>query len=162
MPGTTPDAVSITVKAPLTVSTLGGRFLFSAENRITYCSENLASALLPDPQGHVRMLKISLVDGPRERRLIVEGTLVTPWASELASTCEKARDDLEGRELIVDLRSLTRISSEGERVLLQLIKNKTKLQCGVFVRELLRQLVRSTQLNATDAGDALNGADSEG
>ena len=53
------------------------------------------------------MLKISLVDGQRERRLIVEGTLVAPWASELAIACEKARADLEGRELIVDLRGLT-------------------------------------------------------
>ena len=105
------------------------------------------------------MLKISLVDGQRERRLIVEGTLVTPWASELAIACEKAREDLEGRELVVDLRGLTRIGPEGERVLLQLMKNKTKLQCGVFVRELLRQLVRSTELNALDA---LNDADSEG
>ncbi len=108
------------------------------------------------------MLKISLVDGQRQRKLIVEGTLVAPWASELAIACEKARADLEGRELIVDLRSLTGIGPEGERVLLQLMKNKIKLQCGVFVRELLRQLVRSTQLNALDAADALNDADSEG
>ena len=39
--------------------------------------------------------------------------------------------------------------------------NKTKLQCGVFVKELLRQLVRSTQLNALDATDAINDGDSE-
>ena len=108
------------------------------------------------------MLKISLVDGQRQRRLIVEGTLVAPWASELAIACEEAREGLEGRELVVDLRGLTRIGPEGERALLQLMKNKTKFQCGVFVRELLRQLVRSTQLNALDAGDALNDADSEG
>ena len=108
------------------------------------------------------MFRISLVEGQRERRLIVEGTLVAPWASELAIACEKARADLDGRELIVDLRSLTRIGPEGESVLLQLVKNKTKLQCGVFVRELLRQLVHSTQLNALDAEDALNDADSEG
>jgi hypothetical protein len=108
------------------------------------------------------MLKISLVDGQRQRRLVVEGKLVAPWTSELAIACEKARDDLGGRELIVDLRSLTGIGPEGERVLLQLMKNKTKLQCGVFVRELLRQLVRSTELNALDAADALNDADSEG
>ncbi len=107
------------------------------------------------------MLKISLVDGRHQRRLIVEGTLVTPWASELAIACEKARADLDGRELIVDLRSLTGIGPEGESVLLQLMKNKIKLQCGVFVRELLRQLVRSSQLNPVDAGDdALNDADS--
>jgi anti-anti-sigma regulatory factor len=108
------------------------------------------------------MLKISLVDSQRQRRLIVEGTLVAPWANELAIACEKARADPDGRELIVDLRSLTGIGPEGERVLLQLMKDKTKLQCGVYVRELLRQLVRSTQLNALDAGEALNDADSEG
>ena len=91
------------------------------------------------------MLKISLVDSQRERRLIVEGTLLTPWVSELVIACEKAREDLGERELVVDLRGLTRIGPEGERLLLQLMKNKTKLRCGVFVRELLRQLVRSTQ-----------------
>jgi anti-anti-sigma regulatory factor len=106
------------------------------------------------------MLKISLVDGQRQRRLIVEGTLVAPWASELAIACEKARADLQGRELVVDLRSLTGIGPDGESVLLQLMKDKIKLQCGVFVRELLRQLLRGTQLNALDAGDAVNDADS--
>ncbi|MGB6690671.1 MAG: hypothetical protein WBE76_22785 [Terracidiphilus sp.] len=106
------------------------------------------------------MLKISLVDGQRERRLIVEGALVTPWANELAIACEKAREDLGARELVVDLRALTRVGREGERVLLQLMKNKTRLRCGVFVRELLRQLVRSTQLNALDAADALDDAGS--
>jgi hypothetical protein len=108
------------------------------------------------------MLKISLVDGQRQRRLIVEGTLVAPWGSELAIACEKARADLDGRELIVDLRSLTGIDPEGERVLLQLMKNKIRLQCGVFVRELLRQLVRTSQLNPVDTGDALNDADADG
>ena len=107
------------------------------------------------------MLKISLVEGHRERRLIVEGTLVAPWANELAIACEKARADLDGRELIVDLRSLTGIGPDGESVLLELMKDKTRLQCGVFVRELLRQLVRSTQLKRMDAADALNDADSE-
>jgi len=108
------------------------------------------------------MLKISLVEDQRERRLIVEGALAGPWVDELAIAYEKAKHELEGRELIVDLRSLTGISPEGERALLQLMKNKTKLQCGVFVKELLRQLVRSSQLDATDASDALNGEDSEG
>jgi hypothetical protein len=108
------------------------------------------------------MLKISLVDSQRQRRLIVEGTLVAPWANELAIACENARADLDGRELIVDLRSLTGIGPEGESVLLQLMKNKTRLLCGVFVRELLRQLIGSSQLNALDARDALNDTESEG
>jgi hypothetical protein len=102
------------------------------------------------------MLKISLVDGQRQRRLIVEGTLVAPWDSELTIACEKARVDLGDRELIVDLRGLTGIGPEGECVLLQLMRDKTRLQCGVFVRELMRQLVRSTQLKALDVADALD------
>jgi hypothetical protein len=105
------------------------------------------------------MLKISLVDGQRQRTLIVEGTLVAPWASELAVACQKARDDLGARELIVDLRGLTGIGPEGERLLLQLMNNKTRLECGVFVRELLRQLVRDNQRNAADT---LSDGDSEG
>jgi hypothetical protein len=108
------------------------------------------------------MLKISLVEDQRERRLIAEGALVGPWVDELAIACARARGDLEGHELIVDLRSLTGIGPEGERLLLQLMKNKTKLQCGVFVKELLRQLVRSSQLDATDLSDALNDENSEG
>jgi anti-anti-sigma regulatory factor len=91
------------------------------------------------------MLKISLFDGPRKRRMIVEGMLIAPWADELASACEKARTDLQSRELIVDLRGLTAISPEGERVLIQLMRHKIKLQCGVFLRELLRQLARDTE-----------------
>ena len=107
------------------------------------------------------MLKISLVDGQRERRLIVEGTLVDPWASELASACKEARVDLQGRELIVDLRGLTAIGPAGENLLLQLIKDKIRLRCGVFAKELLRQLVRHTQGNAQDTEEEPNDSDSD-
>jgi anti-anti-sigma regulatory factor len=91
------------------------------------------------------VLKISLVEDRCELRLVVEGTLVDPWASELAIACQKARADLQGRELIVDLRGLTAIGPAGETVLLQLVKEKTRLQCGVFATELLRQLARRAQ-----------------
>lgn len=91
------------------------------------------------------MLRISFVDGPRECRMVVEGTLVPPWTEELASEFDRARADLQGRELIVDLKGLTTVSAEGRNVLLQLIRTKTKLQCGIYMRELLRQIVRDAQ-----------------
>jgi len=34
------------------------------------------------------MLKISIIEGHTERRLIVEGKLVGPWVAELRSACE--------------------------------------------------------------------------
>jgi hypothetical protein len=91
------------------------------------------------------MLKISLIDNEHQRRMIVEGTLLVPWTDEFANECEKARADLRGRELVVDLRGLTAICPEGENVLLQLMRDKIKLQCGVYMRELLSQLARDTR-----------------
>jgi len=107
------------------------------------------------------MLKISVVESPRRRRLIVEGRLIAPWAAELATAYEMARANLHGRELIVDLRSLTGISSEGESVLLQLISQKVKFHCGVFMKEVLRQLADRSQTRPEHAGDQAPGADSD-
>jgi anti-anti-sigma regulatory factor len=107
------------------------------------------------------MLKISVVDGLHQRRMIVEGTLVAPWADELRVAYEGARADLRGRELIVDLRGLTAVGPAGENVLLQLIKDKIRFQCGVFASELLRQLVRHAERNVLDAQDEPNDPDSD-
>ena len=86
------------------------------------------------------MLKITVVEGRRQRRLIVEGKLISPWAAELATACEGARTDLQNRELIVDLRSLAAIGPEGADVLLRLMREKVKFLCGVYMKEVLRQL----------------------
>jgi hypothetical protein len=93
------------------------------------------------------MLKISVVEGPRRRRLILEGKLIAPWVAELTTACESARADLHDRQLIVDLTSLTAISPEGERVLLELIDEKIQFQCGVYMKEVLRQLAHKQPEN---------------
>ena len=99
------------------------------------------------------MLKITVVDGQRRRRLVVEGRLVAPWTAELASACQAAKSDLQNRKLVVDLRNLTAISPEGEDVLLQLMRENVKLVCGVYIKEVLRQLVRKTRGNPTGDSD---------
>jgi hypothetical protein len=86
------------------------------------------------------MLKITVVEEQRRRRVIVEGKLIAPWAAELTSAYQTARTDLQDRELILDLRGLTAISPEGEAVLLQLMREKAKFLCGVYMKEVLRQL----------------------
>jgi endonuclease III-like uncharacterized protein len=86
------------------------------------------------------MLKITVIEDQRRRRVIVEGKLIAPWTAELRSAYQRARTDLQDRELIVDLRSLTVIGPEGADVLLQLIREKVKFLCGVYTKEVLRQL----------------------
>jgi hypothetical protein len=88
------------------------------------------------------MLKISIVESPRRRQLVVEGKLIEPWAAERTRAWEIANADLNGRDLIVDLRSLTAVGPEGENVLLHLMRERVKLRCGLFIKELIRGLRR--------------------
>jgi hypothetical protein len=88
------------------------------------------------------MLRISVVDRPNQRRLVVEGQLIGPWVAELRTTCDKARADLQG-ELVVDVSQLSAISQEGENVLFELMKAGVKFRCrGVYTKQVLRQLAR--------------------
>jgi hypothetical protein len=99
------------------------------------------------------MLKITVVEDQRQRRVIVEGKLIPPWTAELTSAWQTARTDLQDRELAIDLRNLTAISPEGEALLLRLMSEKVKLLCGVYMREVLKQLARKTSGSTRDAAD---------
>jgi hypothetical protein len=89
------------------------------------------------------MLKISIIEGPTQRRLIVEGKLVGPWAAELRGACEKANTDLFGRKLVIDMRHVTAFSQEGENVLRELIQMGVKFRCrGMFTKHVLKQVAR--------------------
>jgi hypothetical protein len=68
------------------------------------------------------MLKISILDTSNYRRLVIEGKLIFPWASELTSVWRQAAADLNGRELVVDLNGLTAITEDVENVLMELMK----------------------------------------
>ena len=105
------------------------------------------------------MLKITVVEDARRRRLIVEGKLIAPWAAEVATAYQTAKADLQNRELIVDLRSLTAISAEGEDVLLQLMREKVKILRGVYVKEVLRQLGRKRRGSLRDSADECRESD---
>jgi hypothetical protein len=94
------------------------------------------------------MLKISLIESARQRRVIVEGRLIAPWADELRNACEQARADLLGRDLVIEMKHLTTISQEGESVILELIKGGFKVRCrGVFTKHVLKQLTRRANGN---------------
>ena len=89
------------------------------------------------------MLKISVIDGRRQRRLIVEGKLIAPWTAELKTACDRAKADLDDRDFVVDMKHLTMINQEGEDILLALMNDGVKfLSHGVFTKHILRQLAR--------------------
>jgi hypothetical protein len=97
------------------------------------------------------MLKISILDTPNYRRLVIEGKLIAPWASELTSVWRQAAADLNGRELVVDLKGLTAITEDGENVLLELMKEGVRFRSsGVFTKQVLKRLARKIRTNAQE------------
>src|SRR5262249_41828772 len=95
-----------------------------------------------------RMLKISIVENPYQRRLVMEGKLIARWAAELRAEHLKSEEELDGRELVIDVRHLSAISQEGENVLLELMNSGVKFRCcGVFNRHVLKDLTRRARRN---------------
>jgi len=89
------------------------------------------------------MFKISIVDTPRQRKLVLEGKLVTPWTGEVEKAWQHAAEGLQGRSLIIDLRDVTLIGQDGENTLLGLMRDGAEFFCGdVLTKHLLKQLAR--------------------
>jgi len=89
------------------------------------------------------MLRISIVETEGLRRMVIEGKLLRPWTDEVERAWRNAREQLDGRKLVIDLANVTLIGPEGENVLLELIRSGAKFSCeGVFNKHLLKELTR--------------------
>jgi hypothetical protein len=89
------------------------------------------------------MFKVSTVQSQGWRKLVLEGKLVAPWTQEVERVWRTAREHLEGRKLIVDLRNVTLISRDGEQTLFNLMREGARFTCGgVLTKHLLRTLAR--------------------
>jgi hypothetical protein len=92
------------------------------------------------------MFRISTIDTPSQRTLVVEGTLIGSWVSELRTTWKTASQELDGRKLVIDLGNLTVISIEGEDAILDLMKEGAKFsRGGILTRHVLKQLTRKKE-----------------
>jgi hypothetical protein len=92
------------------------------------------------------MFKISSVDTPLQRTLVVEGTLIDPWIAELRTSWRNACFELGRRKLVIDLRNVTTISHAGEGAIFDLMKEGAKFCCNdVLTKHVLKQLARKKQ-----------------
>jgi hypothetical protein len=101
------------------------------------------------------MFKISIVESPGQRRLVLEGKLVPPWTAEVERAWRSAGEQLKGRKLVIDLADVTVIGPDGENMLLKLMKDGARFSCwGVMTRHVLKKLARRCRetLTCTPAG----------
>lgn len=105
----------------------------------------LANILLVRFAVSATMFRISIVDTTSLRTLLVEGTLIGPWIGELGKSWRDASEDLERRELVVDLTNVTVISHEAEGAIFDLIKEGANFSSsGVLMKHVLKELARKT------------------
>lgn len=89
------------------------------------------------------MFRISIVDTESQRKLIVEGRLVSPWTAEVENVWKSAHDRLNGRNLIIDLSNVTLISIDGENTLLKLMEDGAEFSGeGVLTKHVLNRLAQ--------------------
>ena len=87
------------------------------------------------------MLKITTIDTPSERKLVLEGSLAEPWVTELRRAWDQASEAPKERTLVIDLRGVTVISDEGRNVLSQMMSRGAQFTCcGVYVKHVLKDL----------------------
>ena len=89
------------------------------------------------------MLKISIVNNRTQCRLILEGRLIAPWVEELRTTWRTAKEEFDGRELVIDMENVIVVSQEAENTLLQMMNEGARFRSsGVLTRHVLQQLKR--------------------
>lgn len=97
------------------------------------------------------MFKISIIDTPCERKLLLEGKLIPPWTDELRRVWQGANQELDGRRLAIDLSEVIIIGPDGENALFDLMKAGAKFTCGgVLTKDVLKRLARRTQSRFRD------------
>jgi hypothetical protein len=103
------------------------------------------------------MLKISVIDGRTERRLVLEGKLIGPWVAELRKAWKAANGELESRALVVDVGNVCVIGQEGENALLELMSEGAMFRCsGVLTKHLIQQLKGRSKRNSSEAIPAVH------
>ncbi len=102
------------------------------------------------------MLKISIFETPTEQRLVLEGKLTEPWIAELESAWEKARNQRQGRNCVIDLSETTAIDQSGKRVLAIMCREGAQFIVeGVATMHLIKVIRRACAErlpNATSEG----------
>jgi hypothetical protein len=100
------------------------------------------------------MFRISITDTPAQRKLVVEGKLVEPWVDELRTAWRNMSRALDRRKLVIDLSSVSVISTEGEKAISELMKQGAKFSCcGVLTRHVLKRLATNCHGPLRDSVD---------
>ena len=97
-------------------------------------------------RGAEAMLKISILDKPSHRRLVVEGKLTEAWVSELESAWSQARQERRNGRIVVDLSDMNYVDPKGEAALMAVTAEGAWLTAkGIYSQYVVKQLIKRAQ-----------------
>jgi hypothetical protein len=102
------------------------------------------------------VLKITITETLTEKRWILQGRLVGPWVGELRRSWKKTQRDQSGRTFILDLKDMTFLDKDAEKLLHAMSKKGTQFVAdGLYIKHLLEQLKRSSKSELNHEGATL-------
>lgn len=94
------------------------------------------------------MLKITVRNDGTEQTLLVEGKLAGPWAAELESAWNQARQADRSRRILVDITGVILIDPRGEAALTAMIAEGARLIAkGLYSGYIAKQLMRGRRVH---------------
>jgi ABC-type transporter Mla MlaB component len=140
------------VKALLTAISSGTQEV-SSENQISLWHVDCVHVKSRSWEVVIRVLKISILDTPEEKKIVLEGKFTEPWISEVAKVWHREQQYLNGRNYIVDLSDVTDIDPCGMAILSGMIREGVKLIANglltSYLIETLQEKVRQAPLIPT-------------
>lgn len=96
------------------------------------------------------MLRVTIHDSASELRLHLEGRLAGPWVQEAALCWKAAQSTISGRRVLVDLRSVDFVDSDGEQLLVSMCRSGVQLQAASpMMTHLIEEVAAAAQESAS-------------
>jgi hypothetical protein len=100
------------------------------------------------------MFKVTAITNQTQLILVLEGSLVAPWPSNLKGKWDEERRTHEGATFVVDLTKLTIVSQHGENILFQMFTDGARLVGNsLLARLVIQQVERRRNLQYEERKD---------
>jgi hypothetical protein len=100
------------------------------------------------------MFKVTTITNQTQRILVLEGSLVAPWPSNLKGKWDEERRTHEGARFVVDLTKLAIVSQHGENILFQMFTDGARLVGNsLLARVVIQQVERRRNLQYQERKD---------
>ena len=100
------------------------------------------------------MLKITVDEKPKQLTLKLEGRVAGPWVAEFNRTWHSLAPSLDSKKLSLDLRGVTQMDPEGQRLLAEIYDmtgaefQTNSLEIAFCVQEVIREQHRNEKKGA--------------